>query len=282
MSDGFERASTTDGQTFVYREQGSGPLVVLFHGFPDTPYGWDTIASAVVAFGYRVVTPWLRGYHPQTLVAGRGYGAVDLAGDPGRLLDALGEQSAVFVGHDWGASLVYGAASLTPDRVRAIVPIDIPHPSLLKPSPSTLWGIRHFAGFRMPWAEAMTRRDDFAYIDTLYRRWAPAWSGPERDECVRRAKECFAEPRSLTGSIAYYRGFSPRPPSEVTRRASLPALVVGGTHMLDPGLFERTASVLGAGSSALVLPGTGHWPHREAEDRFVSALIEFLGSLDAR
>ena len=79
MSDGFERVSTDDGQTFVLRERGSGPLVVMFHGFPDTPYGWTTIASAVAAAGYRVVTPWLRGYHPDTLVPGRGYGALDLA-----------------------------------------------------------------------------------------------------------------------------------------------------------------------------------------------------------
>jgi len=165
MSDGFERVSTDDGQTFVYSEQGSGSLVVMFHGFPDTPYGWQTIAATVAAAGYRVVTPWLRGYHPETLVEGRGYGAADLASDPIRLLDALGEKSAVLVGHDWGASLVYGAASLAPDRVRAIVPIDIPHPSLLKPSLSALWSIRHFGGF----PDAVGRGDDAARRLRLHR-----------------------------------------------------------------------------------------------------------------
>jgi len=66
----------------------------------------------------------------------------------------------------------------------------------------------------------------------------------------------------------------------VSRRPALPALVVGGTHMLDPTLFERTAAALGAGSSSLVLPGAGHWPHREAQERFTPALIDFLGGLE--
>jgi pimeloyl-ACP methyl ester carboxylesterase len=279
VSDDFSRATRDDGQTFVFTDKGSGPLVVLFHGFPDTPYGWDAIGDRLVGAGYRVVAPWLRGYHPETLVEGRGYGAEVIGRDAIRLLDALGAQSAVLVGHDWGAGLVYGGASLAPERVRAIVPIDIPHTSLLKPSLSTMWGVRHFLALRLPWAERSVARTDFAYLDTLYRRWAPNWSGSDRDDCLRRVKECFAEPSSLTGALAYYRALSPRPAASVAKPPAVRGLVVGGTGMLDPALYEKTAQILAPGSTSAVMDGTGHWPHREAQDRFVDALIGFLDGL---
>ncbi len=71
MSDWSRRAASS-GQRFVFRESGDGPAVVFVHGFPDTPHGWDRIAAAIAAAGYRTIRPWLRGYHPDTLVAGRG------------------------------------------------------------------------------------------------------------------------------------------------------------------------------------------------------------------
>jgi pimeloyl-ACP methyl ester carboxylesterase len=163
--------------------------------------------------------------------------------------------------------------------VRAIVPIDIPHLSLVKPSPKAAWGVRHFVALKLPWAERAVAKDDFAYVDTLYSRWAPSWSGPEREESVRRAKACFAEPSNLTGAIAYYRALSPRTPPALARPPEVPALAVGGTHMLDPALYAATAAAMGPGSDSLVVEGTGHWPHREAEDRFVEKLLGFLSSL---
>lgn len=274
------RASTSAGQTFAFADVGSGPLVVLVHGFPDTPHGWEAIATAVAGAGHRVVVPWLRGYHPDTHVAGRGFGAEEISADLVALLDALDVPSAVLVGHDWGASMVYGAANLAPERVRAIVPIDIPHPSLITPSPAAAWAARHFLALKAPWAERTVARDDFAYVERLYSRWAPEWSGPERDACLRRAKECFADPASLTGAVDHYRALSPRPAKAVAAVPRVPALVVGGGGFLDPELYHRTAAATGPGSRALVVDGVGHWPHREAEGAFTEALLDFLSSLD--
>ncbi|MDT4919293.1 MAG: hypothetical protein QOI15_195, partial [Pseudonocardiales bacterium] len=266
----------------VFAESGVGPAVVFLHGFPDTPHGWDHIAEAVSAAGYRTIRPWLRGYHPDTLVAGRGYDALTTAHDPVLLLDALGIDRAVLVGHDWGAGITYGASSVAPERFRAIVPIAIPHPSLLPRDPRTLWGARHFAGFKMPWAEAMTRRSNFAYLDSLYRRWAPNWSGPVRDECLRNVKECFREPSSLTAAIDYYRALSPKAPRELARPADVRALVVGGTDDIVPtALFAKTAERMGDGSESLVIERAGHWPHREGEDEFIAGLIGFLAATPA-
>ena len=132
--------------------------------------------------------PWLRGYHPETIVESRPYDLVTIGSDPIAFLDALGEREAILVGHDWGAAIVYGAATLHPDRVRAIVPIAIPHPALLPRNPSTLWGARHFLALKMPWAEGAVRRADFAYLERLYRRWSPSWAGAARDRSLAASK----------------------------------------------------------------------------------------------
>ncbi len=281
MSDIWSRATSADGQTFVYADIGEGPLVVMWHGFPDTPHGWLPAASKVAAAGYRTVVPWLRGYHPDTIVAGRGYDARTLGKDSIALLDALGEQNAVLVGHDWGASLVYATAALAPERTRAIVPIAIPHPSLLPRDPSVLWGARHFVSLKLPWAARSTRSGNFAYLDELYRRWAPNWDGPDREQALADVKECYRDPRSLDGALNYYRALSPTLPKELVRPPSVRGLLVCGTvDIVAPKYFEQTAKVLAPGSETLIVTGAGHWPHREAEQLFVDKLLAFLGGLD--
>jgi pimeloyl-ACP methyl ester carboxylesterase len=275
MTDLWSDADTDDGQRFVFVESGEGPLAVLLHGFPDTPHGWHRIADALAQAGFRVVRPWLRGYHPDTIVPGRPYDAATIARDPIALLDALGERDALLVGHDWGAAITYGAATLHPDRVRAIVPIGIPHPSVLPRSPAALWAVRHFFALKMPWAERSVRRRDFAYLDTLYRRWSPNWDGPERERSLADAKAAFADPRSLSGALDYYRALSLRPSPEVSRPPATRALVVGGDADLDAGLYERTAEILGEGSETMLVHGAGHWAHREGEDAFIARLVEF-------
>ena len=111
---------THAGQTWVYHDAGEGPPVLLFHGFPDTPQSYWAIARALNDAGYRTIAPYLRGYHPDTLVPGRGYDALSVAEDVIGLMDALGLESASLVGHDWGATVVYGATALAPERIDGI------------------------------------------------------------------------------------------------------------------------------------------------------------------
>jgi pimeloyl-ACP methyl ester carboxylesterase len=273
------KAATDDGQTFVYRSIGEGPLVVLLHGFPDTPYGWDRIAGALAEGGYRAVTPWLRGYHPDTIVAGRSYDPVAISEDGIALLDALGEQNAILVGHDWGAVIAFGAGSLAPERFRAVVPIAIAYPPLYPRSPKLLWAARHIFANRLPWAERSIRRANFKQLDRLYRRWSPDWHGPERDRALAAAKECFADPRCLNAALAYYRQASTSRAEELPDLPKIPALSVGGANDFDPGLYDKTAALFGPGSKAVVLDG-GHWPHRESEDAFIDALIAFVNGIE--
>lgn len=276
-----------DGQTWRYHDSGEGPAVVLLHGFPDTPQSYTGIALALNQAGYRTILPYLRGYHPDTLVSGRPYDALHIAEDAIGLLDALELKSAVFVGHDWGAMCVYGAAALEPSRVRAIVPIAIPHPSTLKPKNALqvlgmLVMSRHFLYFQLPWAEAGTRRTEFRYIDTLYRRWAPRWTGPERDAAVARAKEAFSKPEVLSGAIDYYRAMQTKPDRRVTAGLQCRGLMVAGGRDFGGhiGPYKKSVRLFGGGAELLVVPDAGHWPHREDESLFTDRLIRFLRGLD--
>ena len=274
------RTSTFDDQTFVHVDSGEGPLLILLHGFPDTPRSWDAISARLNDEGFRTVVPYLRGYHPQTIVPGRGYGAASTAADAVRLLDALGEERAVLIGHDWGASIVSAAAHLHSDRVRAVVPIAIPPARLLRPTPGLLFRTRHFLALRTPWAESTVRRRDFAYLDTLYRRWAPNWSGPARADSLAQVASCFRDPVALRGALAYYRAWSPREGRAVGGRVAVPGLVVGGTRdVIDAATFRRAPSCFDARCEVLIVDGAGHWPHREGEERFMERLLPFLRSL---
>jgi pimeloyl-ACP methyl ester carboxylesterase len=281
MASEWTTIANSEGQRFVFAEAGDGPLVILIHGFPDTPDGWERIAAGLAGAGYRVVRPWLRGYRPETVVEGRPYDVVTIGSDPIALLDALGEREAILVGHDWGAAIVYGAATLHPDRVRAIVPIAIPHPTLIPRNPASFWAARHFLALRMPWAERAVRRDDFAYLERLYKRWSPNWAGPDRDRCLADAKAAFADSRSLSGALDYYRAISLRPAAEFERPPATRGLVVGGSvDLVEAALYRRTAELLGERSEALIVEGAGHWPHREDEETFLARLIAFAGDLD--
>jgi epoxide hydrolase A/B len=108
-------------------EQGSGPLVLLCHGFPESWYSFRHQLPALAAAGYHAVAPDMRGYgqtsRPEAVDQ---YTILHLVGDMVALLDVLGEESALIVGHDWGASVAWAAALLRPDRFRGVAGLSVP------------------------------------------------------------------------------------------------------------------------------------------------------------
>jgi pimeloyl-ACP methyl ester carboxylesterase len=266
--------ASANGQRFVYSDSGEGPLVVLFHGFPDTPMGWEDTRAVLNGAGYRTVVPYLRGYHPETIVAGRRYRSVEIAQDAITLLDAIGAQDAILVGHDWGASVVYRASALAPARVRALCAVGIPHPRALGRSLPLLWRARHFISLRAPTGAWLCRRNEFAYVETLIRRWAPNWAGPAREQTLANAKHCFADPRVLNAALGYYRDAAP---GEDLEPLSQPALIVGGsTDIIDRHAFADSTNSFTGPCEVLIAEGAGHWPHREAASLFHERLLPFV------
>ncbi|MFB7509324.1 alpha/beta fold hydrolase [Streptomyces broussonetiae] len=110
-------------------EQGSGPLVVLLHGFPESWHSWHHQFGPLADAGFRVVAPDQRGYgrsdHPEDVGA---YTIFHLVGDVVGLIRALGEEKAFVVGHDWGAPVAWHTALLRPDMVRAVAGLSVPPP----------------------------------------------------------------------------------------------------------------------------------------------------------
>ena len=273
---------TIDGadQRFVISQQGEGEDIVLVHGFPDTPHSYEVLQQQLVEAGWRVTVPWLRGYHPDTIVSGRPYDFETIGRDGVGLLDAIGAERAVFVGHDWGALMGYVIATTAPQRLRGMVSIAIPHPSLLKRTPASLFAARHFLELKLPWAARATRRNDFAYLERLYRRWAPNWSGPEREQSLLQVKQALSAPATLDGAIDYYRALPLGGSALLEHPPTIAALIVGGTRdLVDVELFEATPKLLGAPSRALIVPGAGHWPHREDPATVLPEIVRFAGTL---
>ena len=121
------RSLEVNGIRMHVAEQGSGPLVVLCHGFPESWYSWRHQLAALAAAGFRAIAPDMRGYgrteRPERVDQ---YTLFHLVGDIVGLVDAFGTEPAVVVGHDWGAPVAWHAALMRPDRFRGVVGLSVP------------------------------------------------------------------------------------------------------------------------------------------------------------
>lgn len=109
-------------------EQGSGPLVILCHGFPELGYSWRHQIGALADAGYRVVAPDMRGYGGTEQPAdAQAYTLCHLAADMVCLVQALGENQAAIIGHDWGAAVAWTCALLRPDMFPALGLLSVPY-----------------------------------------------------------------------------------------------------------------------------------------------------------
>jgi pimeloyl-ACP methyl ester carboxylesterase len=260
-----------NGLRFAYLSEGSGPLVLLFHGFPDTARTWDHVRPQIAARGFRAVTPWMRGYAP-TAIPPRDADAETLARDVVALIEAFGEKQALVVGHDWGALAAYGAASLAPEKLRKLVTVAIPHPASITPSLMTAWRVRHFVAYKLRSAPRRFAADDFAALPRIYRRWSPAWNpAPEEFSAVR---ECFADSASLDAAFGYYRALGFRPPRW---KISVPTVVFAGTDdpIVQPATYHAAARFFTNGYTVEEMAG-GHFLHREHPQTFVDKLLPHL------
>ena len=286
------RTITTPNVTFHALEAGTGPLVLCLHGFPDDARSWRHQVPALVEAGYRVVTPFMRGYAPTSQPADGRFDAMALGEDVAALLEALGAEDAVVIGHDWGAAATYFGALLAPQRMRKIVALAVPY------GPGFFRAIREsYAQQRRSWymlffqhalAEEALRRDDFAMISHLFRDWSPGWTPPR--ETLDVVRETFAQPGTLEAALGYYR-HTMRPVFD--EPAQLESLLRAMTVPLDvPTLYLHGADdgcvgrELADGMEAYfprglrveIVPRAGHFLHQEQPEAINRPLLEFLAS----
>ncbi|WP_326835263.1 alpha/beta hydrolase [Amycolatopsis rhabdoformis] len=307
-----------NGLSLHITEQGSGPLVILLHGFPDSGYTWRHQLGPIADAGYHVVAPDQRGAGKS-----RGPEAVDqysifhLAGDVVGLIHALGEEEAVIVGHDWGAVVAWHTALLRPDVIRGVAALSVLPPRRTSEPPMTVSEKKFGPGFYQNYfqkpgvAEAEFERDVektmrvfFAdrspevpleslvpvvapgegLLDALNAMpGLPSWLS-EEDLAVMVAT---FEETGFTSFLNWYRNLD-RNWEQLAAwhdaKITPPSFFVTATRDLipaaaGPGFIERLPEVLSDLRGVLNLEGGGHWMQLERPAEVRDALLGFLAEL---
>lgn len=276
-----EGYAETNGTRLHYVAAGTGPLVVLLHGFPEFWYSWRHQLPAL-ARRFRVVAPDLRGYNLSEKPAG-GYDMATLSADVRGLIEALGERRADVVGHDWGGVIAWMAAIREPESVRRLVVLNAPHPAAMLRTlrrPGQAWRSAYIGFFQMRGvAERAMERDEYAMVWRTFRAAdrGRAWLA---DEDIARYVAALARPGALPAALEYYRqlphDWNALSPMRVVRA---PALVLWGE--LDPYLGVGLLDGLDRWVRDLRVrrfPTAGHWLNQQEPERVNAALLEFLSA----
>lgn len=284
-----------NGLRFDCLEIGSGPLVLLLHGFPDHPRSWAGIMARFAAAGYRAVAPVMRGYAPDTRAPDGCYRDWATGSDAIALIEALGSESAVLIGHDWGASAAYAAARIAPHRLEALITLAVPfgrplrHALIVDGDQQRRSWYWYF--FQLPFAADAVAHDDFAFLARLWAEWSPGYRLPAEYWAVLKAS--FAVPGVLDETLAYYRqlfapGPVPTPPAITARLAqpiAVPTLYLHGRQDgcigVDLGDAVDRALFVG-GYQRKIVEEAGHFLHLERPDEVFAAMRDFLEIRSAR
>ncbi|WP_406503545.1 alpha/beta fold hydrolase [Streptomyces sp. NBC_00212] len=298
-------------------EQGTGPLVLLVHGFPESWFSWRHQLPALAAAGYRAVAIDVRGYgrssRPGDAAA---YRMRELVADNAAVVHALGEESAVVVGHDWGAAIAANSVLIKPDVFRAVGLLSVPYAPRggLRPSDvfARMGGNEEFyvSYFQEPGrAEAEIEPDVRGWLAGFYAAFsadtmpAPKEADPHFVTRGGRLRERFPAGRlpgwlsdddldvyaaefertGMTGALSLYRNMD-RDWEDLAdfdgASITQPSLFIGGA--LDASTtwladaIKAYPTTLPGLVSSHVLDGCGHWIQQERRDEVNQLLINWL------
>jgi pimeloyl-ACP methyl ester carboxylesterase len=263
------------GVGIEYEVTGSGPPVLLLHGFPDTGRLWRNQVPALVEAGYQVIVPDQRGYgrsdKPADVAA---YGIPFLVGDMLGVLDDAGVEKARVVGHDWGAAVAWAMGSLVPDRVERLVALSVGHPASFAD-----------AGFEQrekSWYMLLFQFEGIAEQWLSNNGWENfrAWGlHPDVDAVIAELEANG----SLTPGLNWYRANIP-PESLVGEPLQLPPVQAPTMGVWSSGDFALTEAQMMNSSKQVAgewryerVEGPGHWMQLEAPDAVNRLLVDFFG-----
>jgi pimeloyl-ACP methyl ester carboxylesterase len=269
-----------NGVRLHYMTAGSGPLVLLLHGYPEFWYSYRYQLPAL-AQDHRVVALDLRGYNLSDKPSD-GYDIATLCEDLRGAVEALGESRADVVGHDWGGVLAWALAIRAPEEVRRLVILNAPHPATFQRalySPSQWLHSAYVGFFQLEGiAEDALARDNYALIRRTFRAAdrERAWL---TDADIQRYVDAIARPGALTAALSYYRQVVRRGPGIVgpARVIAAPTLVLWGE--LDPYLGVESLNGLERWVDDLRVQRfatAGHWLNQQEPAYVNEALLDFL------
>ena len=288
------RTATLD---VAYEESGGedGSPVFLLHGWPYDPRCYDEVVPPLIASGYRVIVPYLRGFGPtrflsaQTPLSGQ---QAALGSDLRELMDVLSVDRALLVGYDWGGRAACIVAALWPERVRGLVTVngyniqDIA--GSVKPvapeQEHRFWYQYYFHTDRGRAGLDQNRRALCRYIWSI---WSPNWNFD--DATFERSAASFDNPDFVAVTIQSYRhrfGYAPGDPAleaiekGLASRPKIPvptiALQGEADGVLPPEGSEQHAAFFVGPYQRRVLPKVGHNPPQEAPSAFAQTVLELL------
>jgi pimeloyl-ACP methyl ester carboxylesterase len=270
-----------NGITFAYLEEGEGPLVLLFHGYPETARSWSSVQSRIAGEGYRVVAPFTRGYPPTSASETGDYSVGALGQDALALIDALGEESAILIGHDWGASTVYEASTANPSKVTKLIALSVPHARAVADDPSIFLEAPHFLYYQLPFIREWVAMNDFSHIDGIYQAWAPTFDVPEAE--LADIKATMGEPGALDGILGYYWSLfdgdlNEGRVSSAESEIIVPTLVISGDAdgAVSIERYALAESAFTGGYQFEALNDIGHFPQLEAPEKVADLIVDFL------
>jgi pimeloyl-ACP methyl ester carboxylesterase len=273
----------TNGINLHYVTQGEGPLIVFLHGFPDFWYSWRHQIPEF-AKDYKVVAPDLRGYNDSDKPASKeAYTMPEFIADIKGLIEGLGYQQCILVGHDWGGIIAWNFAYAHPEMLSQLVILNAPHVAKFAEGlmlPQQLLRSWYIFFFQVPFLpEMLLQFDDFKAIETAF---AALKNNPNifTEADLNFYKDAFAKRGALTAAINYYRNFFQ--PELLSRKWSIleiPTLMIWGEQ--DKALGKE----LSYGTEQYVkdfriryIPESSHWVQQQYPDLVNQHIREFLGN----
>ena len=290
----------------VFEAGRPGRPIVLCHGWPEHAFSWRHQIPALAAAGYHVIVPNQRGYGNSSRPAEvTEYDIEHLSGDLVALLDHYGYEDATFVGHDWGAMVVWGLTLLHPHRVNTVINLSLPYQGRgekpwIEVMEEMLGADFYFVHFnRRPGvADAVLEANTFRFLRNLYRKNLPL-AAPEPGMAMinlANAETPLGEPvmsdselavfvsafekSGFTGSINWYRNLDRnwRLLADVNPIVQQPTLMIHGSRDSIPRSENLTEFVPNA---EVVTLDCGHWIQQEKPEETSQAILEWLAQRDA-
>ncbi|MGI9528764.1 MAG: alpha/beta fold hydrolase [Acidimicrobiia bacterium] len=288
-------------EVFEAGRQNAGNPIVLCHGWPEHAFSWRHQMPALAAAGFHVIVPNQRGYgNSSRPTEVEEYDIAHLTGDLVGLLDHYGYEDATFVGHDWGANVVWGLAILHPDRVRRVVNLALPYQERgarpwIELMEELFGGDFYFVHFnRQPGvADAVLDDNTSQFLRNLYRKNLPPLEPQSGMAMINlaRAEAPLGEPvmsdselavfvaafesTGFTGSINWYRNLDRNWHllAEVNPIVEQPALMIYGDRDMVAKSETLTEFVPDV---EVVNLDCGHWIQQEKPEETTQAILKWL------